>query len=185
LRPSPCAPAEYQALADEAEASDGEDMDADGPAKRQKSHGSASPSSSGGGGGGGGGRSAEARQRLRQVNVSAGCRRGAGPCCSAFPRRMETLGRLTSPHTLTPSPLQTLQERKALLDDYYGSGSCYGKPAAVSMLSLIEQCNPALAMEDLWWVPRGPGDGQRGPHGSASAAGQQLGRALGLLRLAR
>lgn len=43
-----------------------------------------------------------------------------------------------------------LQERRALLDDYYNYGSCYGKPAAMCTLALIEQRSAVLSMADLW-----------------------------------
>ncbi|KAI8474166.1 MAG: CDC45-like protein-domain-containing protein [Monoraphidium minutum] len=46
--------------------------------------------------------------------------------------------------------LKELEERKALLDEYYGYGSSYGKPAALCTLALIEQRSAGLSMADLW-----------------------------------
>ncbi|KIZ03469.1 hypothetical protein MNEG_4489 [Monoraphidium neglectum] len=51
---------------------------------------------------------------------------------------------------LAKQRLREVEERKALLDEYYGYGSSYGKPAALCTLALIEQRSAGLVMGDLW-----------------------------------
>jgi hypothetical protein len=92
----------------------------------------------------------------------------------------------THAHKYTTNKQQTHnpQERKALLDEYYGYGSCYGKPAALCALALIDQASSGLTMADLWWAFGGAGwgvargqDGRgRGARGGAAGRGREATR---------
>lgn len=52
-----------------------------------------------------------------------------------------------SAHTINANAPQA---RKAVLEEYYTCGSCYGKPAALIVLELVHQLTAGLTAADLW-----------------------------------